>query len=159
MYCGKCGNEIMNNDSFCTKCGKKISSFDNIKINNESIIGMKWYNFYTYFILPLIIFINMFAILPSTGSITAFNLIFTLLWVIYIGITFALLLFKKKIGYYFNLAYLLITPITTFFSNISGLENESISYITGYIIGSGIPIAIWTIPNIVYFKKRKDLFT
>lgn len=156
MYCGKCGNEIINNDIFCTKCGNKINSYDNIKINND--LSMKWYNFYTYFILPFMMFTNISILIPNIYTITPFYLIFALLQFVYIGITFALLLCKWKIGYYFNLVFLLITPITTLFFNISTLENQSISYIIGYIIGFGIPIAIWTIPNIIYFRKRKDSF-
>lgn len=155
MYCGKCGNEIINNDIFCTKCGNKINSYD-IKINND--LSMKWYNFYTYFILPFMMFTNISILIPNIYTITPFYLIFALLQFVYIGITFALLLCKWKIGYYFNLVFLLITPITTLFFNISTLENQSISYIIGYIIGFGIPIAIWTIPNIIYFRKRKDSF-
>lgn len=157
MYCGKCGNEIMNNDSFCTKCGYKIGSSDNIKINND--LSMKWYNFYTYFILPFMMFTNISILIPNIYTITPFYLIFALLQFVYIGITFALLLCKWKIGYYFNLAYLFITPIFAFISNISTLENENIYYIIGYIIGTAIAIAIWIIPNVVYFRKRKDLFT
>ena len=36
MYCGKCGNKIIDGDSFCRNCGAKVDSNTDVKIQDEN---------------------------------------------------------------------------------------------------------------------------
>lgn len=38
MYCGKCGNKIIENDSFCRNCGAKIDGNEDVKLQDNNTI-------------------------------------------------------------------------------------------------------------------------
>lgn len=161
MYCGKCGNKIIDGDSFCRNCGFNISienyTTTSTEYTSDIDINMKWYNFYTYFLLPFSLIVNIFLILGSYDYIN-FLLLLSLIWFVYLGITFAFLLFKKKIGYYLNIALIISNPIIVYCLNIINLAYEDIAYGIAYTIGFMIFALPWSILNLLYFKKRKILF-
>ena len=157
MYCGKCGNKLIDGDNFCRNCGFEINTENNDNIYMENN-NMKWYNFYTYFSLPLFIIICIYSIIIDLEEIEVITLLSSLVWLVFYGVIFAFLLFKKKIGYYCNFVLLIVTPISFFILSISQLSYEDIFYKIGYILAYMIPSTTWTILNCIYFKKRKELF-
>ena len=52
MNCKKCGAEIQYNAGICPSCGESITEVE------SNSLGMKWYKFQAYLIMPLSAFIN-----------------------------------------------------------------------------------------------------
>lgn len=161
MFCKNCGNEISENDKFCKKCGYKLIEESN---NN---LPLNWYKFYRYFRLPVSI---IFGILSCIGLFSndmdfwpeatfIFAIIFILLILFYIIV---LLLFDYKIGYLLNNILIIIEIVLYSINCTLGIQNSLntvnnvLIYMLTYILIFGV---IWGIPNYIYFKKRKYLFS
>ncbi len=54
MNCKNCGTEIYHNVSFCPTCGESVTEAE------SNALGMKWYGFQAYFIMPFSALVNSF---------------------------------------------------------------------------------------------------
>lgn len=168
MFCGKCGNKLIEKDDFCRKCGTKIHSENKVDyyIESEENLGIKWFNIYTYFFLPM--FLVSFVIRITfffNDNLQSFDisllsymfgLLITVLETIFIVLTFLALIHKKKIGYISNFILLAFTCFLLPYRIII-LDNifETTLWILLY---SFILLLVWFYPNFIYFRKRKYLF-
>lgn len=175
MYCHNCGKEISKAYKFCEFCGTeikasntKLEEFLNIEEKNNKTFSMKWYNFFNRIVLPIITIINLFFICLSINSIiNNFNFasLFFALIEIALYIIIPIVLYDKMISFnktgfallmiYFVIDYLLKT-ITT--SIDACVRINDFSQFTIYFIFASLIYAIWFLPNIIYFYKRKSLF-
>lgn len=182
MYCRNCGKEVLETDKFCAYCGEanevKSNVITEIKTDTESKqnvvyvqnnnLPMNWWNFWKYFRFPVGIImtaVNITSYLPEleVNAITIFALLTDISIVILMFTTYYHFLEQDKIGYKFTIAWLIIelisntlnTAITSLsdYSNITLMDFSASFFVAGAIYG-----LVWTLPNYIYFKKRKHCF-
>ena len=182
MYCRNCGKEILNTDKFCANCGEanefKSNVITEIKPNIDSqpnvvyvqqnnSLPMNWWKFWQYFRFPLGIILtastigeglamleaNMFTVMAVTIDVSMLILMI---------VTYYHFLVKNKIGYKFMTTWLIIESI--YYALSLTIENLGDEYTTlmkfgcDFIITALIWAIIWTVPNYIYFQKRKHCF-
>jgi len=129
------------------------------KMNYSAInsgIPVRWLNFYIYGRIPLGILFSISFLMEIIDHMTKINLPFLYLTIITVDIIFSIALFiglhKRKLwSWKLNWFVLGLEVITRPLFQTTNF-NE-------YVIISGILIVVWFLPNLVYFKKRKTLFS
>lgn len=170
MYCQYCGKELLDsNDEYCRHCGKKLKKDSKLNTSTQNKTPtLKWFNFFYKIYLPIIIFLNFIFLIPQVSQIVDYGY-FNFLNISYIILCLALYIFipllaylkiktSKETGYKFILLFLLGDYVCKIaFTSV----NTTINYngnIFVYIIVSTLIYAIWFVPNLIYFFKRKDYF-
>lgn len=180
MYCRNCGNELLETDKFCEKCGNPISIKSTIVTDNrndcikETInnqhknLPINWLNFWKYIRFPLGIILsvaNVGLYLPKleVNLVTIFALLIDILVICFMCITYYHFLMQNKIGYSFLITWLIIelvfNSVNASVSFVSNFEYETLlDFAFGFLLAIGFLGLIWTLPNYIYFKKRKYYF-
>jgi hypothetical protein len=120
---------------------------------------MQWFCFYTYFLLPFWVLciiaethkIGKLYILPDAFIVIILGLI-GLIIAVFIGLHMRWLW-----GYYLN--WILLAAKTLNFAMGISIQEEDINNIAAFVVALVIFGLIYTLPNIIYFHKRKLLFT
>lgn len=179
MYCRNCGNKVLDSDNFCANCGynieKNLERNENHQYYEERQnktydinLPMNWWNFWQYIRFPLSILFSVITIvnyLPNLDinliSISAFLidfLFFALILVTY----FYFLMQNNKYGYRIMSIYLITDSIYTSISialeNIDIVNSTLFDFAILFVIAFAIYSIVWTVPNYVYFQKRKYCF-
>ncbi len=166
MYCQYCGKELSDSsDNYCRNCGKKLKTDSSAQSTTPSL---KWFNFFYKIYLPVVIFFGLFSLAFQAYDII-YNGFFDLFSVsclvldIVLYIVIPLIAYikvekSKEIGYRVILIFLICDYVckTFLISTISAFNNDS--SILENIILTALIYAIWFIPNIIYFLKRKKYF-
>lgn len=180
MYCRNCGKEVLETDKFCVSCGNALE-VNNVKItetikNNKqeqssvknSTLPMNWWNFWKYVRFPLGFILtasNIVAYLPEleVNSITIFALLIDISMVVFMLITYYHFLEQNKIGYKLINAWLIVeltfNTINTAINSMSSYTTVTLMDFAGsFVLAFLILGLVWTLPNYIYFKKRKSCF-
>lgn len=124
-----------------------ISSSDlEEKASNKKDLPTRWLNFYVNGWLPVGIIANL---LGFSGDLSNEEIIFQIVWILFLALTFFGLKNREKWGLYLNWLIIFWLPIG------GALMFVDHPYFVGYLLGG---LVIFTVPNAIYFKKRKDLF-
>lgn len=139
----------------------------------DKTLGMRWFKIYTvlFAVRVAIIAVSLVITIPLTiknglpsDSIEAARTV-----VYSIDYAFAIFAFihfikKTKLGYYLNLAYLVVGLVAAGIilvirATVEEQEYPLIYVIVGSVLMQLLVIAAWFIPNYIYFKHRKFLFS
>lgn len=170
MYCRECGNKLFESDKFCSNCGIKINknfleinkqmniSSDKVVSEKNNILPMNWYNFFTYFRLPLGIVLNTYTLFTYNYSSFVYNKIELGIFFINIALIILLvlsfyMLHKRMKNTMTCIIILLLVECLSIIGNCINSFN-----VLTYIVITFITFVIWFIPNYIYFKKREDIF-
>ena len=126
----------------------------------QQTISMKWFYFYTYIRLPFSILLNLVTILGIFLERTYDPMlwIYTICFV-YDFFVFFLMLKKKPSAYFFNIL-LLVFDCLIFSLDVpkSIFSSVDLIFIGVLLLSFLVFNFIWTLPNYLYFKKRKNIF-
>lgn len=184
--CPSCNNSINDEDIFCKHCGEKIIKDDIEKENDNQFssvrqLPMRWFNFLVKFLMPFWIF---FGTLSNFGRIDYMvrnyyenwgyfltnpvdGIPNTIIIILDICITFFLFITWKELkkytdtGYKYTIALFTLTillPIITMLIYLPFYIKEGAIYDFHTVLVGLISSLIFCVPNIIYFKKRKELF-
>ncbi len=160
MQCKKCGKECLESEltnNLCENC-----------IKNENIPSLKWFNFFYKIYLPIVIILNFIFAIPQVSQIVeteTYN-IFTVSYIILCIVLYIIIPFlayskvekSKETGYILILLVLICDYVCkVLFTSVSTVVNYSGNIFT-YIVLSTLIYAIWFVPNIIYFIKRRNYF-
>lgn len=133
---------------------------------NEKKQSILWLKFWIYWRLPIGIFIGVAYLFAAYNEIEFWNyltklcFILDLLTILIYMLTFFTANKFMKIGFYFlNISLLVECFYSAFkltYEKIGEITND---FLTILILYLGIEIIIWFLPNFVYLRKRKILFT
>ena len=172
MYCTNCGKEIKEDYKFCKYCGNNIKEERQEKNIKEKSIeensqekGMKYYNFFSKVYLSIIIVINIIA-LGNYINIENWDVYlfmqFLLDIILYIVLPIALIDgMQKRTEFMYKLVmtFLILDYIyKVVLVSVTSYINNPYTNITIYILLATIMYAIWFVPNIIYFVKRRKIF-
>lgn len=173
MFCQNCGKELLDsNDKYCRYCGTKLNISKEIKTDNVSsqynIPSLKWFNFFYKIYLPIVIILNFIFTLPQVlqfaeaGGYNIFSIFYLILCItLYIIIPFLAYLKiekSKETGYRFILIFLICDYVyRVIFTSVTTAVNYADTLSTCIVLSTLI-YAIWYVPNIVYFIKRRNYF-
>lgn len=182
MYCRNCGKEVLETDKFCVNCGNAIevntaqTTETKTTINNKqgplseksNPLPMNWWNFWKYIRFPLGIIltaVNIVTYLPEleVNSITIFALLIDISMLVFMFVTYYHFLEQNKIGYKLINAWLIVeltfNTINTALNSMSSYTTVTLMDFAGsFVLAFLILGSAWTLPNYIYFKKRKNCF-
>ncbi len=175
MYCSNCGKETDTEDKYCKYCGKKLLK-DNNKNNETEIeekdstssISMKYLNFFAKWYLPFVVIVNFIIICGNfnfNNEIdTTLLCTFILYLILYIAIPIKLISGiekKEKFGFFLLISFFILDYLIKLIVGINMYLQTNIidEYFIIYTFILLLIYAIWYIPNIIYFAKRKKVFT
>jgi len=171
MYCTNCGKEINEEDKFCGFCGKKnkkVNICNKDENNKEKIFSMKYFNFFKTWYVGFLIIMNLITLIGNVEYIQNFEneyiiIFFIIDIVLYILIPIKLISdLDKKTEFIFCLlmSFLILDyGIKTISSTLYYvIDNRDSNYFM-YLILYALIYGIWYIPNIIYFTKRRKMFT
>lgn len=134
-------------------------------MSSRKIYGVGWLNFYVRFRFPIALALGVLALAVNclNGVSQGFSgdALFWLFVVIYFGyLCFGFSVYQnmKQMtpkAYKLNIVFLVIETLVIPVSQAL----ESNNFVTTYFIRLIILILIWFIPNYIYFKNRRELFT
>lgn len=134
---------------------KKSETVDTKSVDEKRELTNRWLKFYLYLKIPTIIFslfsATLFWLISSQSSEVKIVFLFVMLPLIIIySILWAGLYRRKRWGYNLNWAFILLEPV------LGGVGAATVPGEAVIFIGVGL--LIYTLPNYIYFTKRKHLF-
>src|SRR5690606_4968868 len=88
MYCVNCGASVSSTNNFCPSCGFNTAAQQvpakSAVIKSEALRSMKWFLFWTYVVLPVIVlrsFVGAFLLAASDWPFAALSLCIATLYV------------------------------------------------------------------------------
>ena len=131
--------------------------------NNK--LPTKWLKFCIYWRLPIGILVNAASLNTLINNLSPNNLYTITLEILYASLTiiFPLTVFSYaskgyKKGYYLLYSHFIIeSSLNSIFSALNNLTTFG-NFIVSFIIALSLYVFLWIIPNIIYLKKRKELF-
>ena len=184
MFCAFCGKETGQDHKFCASCGRQVplpGEQENKKIKkgaysepgedgavvndnkmntpkvNNLLPSMQWFKFWTYFLLPL----NALNLLTHPG----YGVFVSDSFGIFKPLAFSFACFlciliyglhaRKAWALMLNMIPLILVPINVAYIFATALPDPSFAV---FIIALIISVAAFTVPNVLYFKKRYPLF-
>jgi hypothetical protein len=158
---------VFNNNIVCSECyaklnkinsGERLTSPD-LKPSLETVkaaetnkkaesvsLPLRWFYFYIYFLLPFQMFLSLIVLIAAPLTALIIAPYFALILVVFVG-----LYMRKLWGWYLNW-FLLATGAL---GNILFHPVKDLSEFVAYLLAG----LIFTVANVVYFWKRKVLFT
>jgi hypothetical protein len=179
LYCRYCGNQvdnIINNDDIEV----------NLEENGDPPIikqpSLRWFNFLVKFLMPLWIFFSPISMLgeissvirnyygsfsyyttnPLNGLPNTVTLVMTICMIIFLFISWKELRIFSIRGYKFTIIFFILTifsPVITMLVYLPFYIREGANINFYYAFVNMCSAAIICIPNLVYLRKRKLLFT
>jgi hypothetical protein len=128
----------------------------------QTLLPMRWFRFYTYFLLPfwvLSLLVEIHEIGKESISPDALiSIIIFTLGLIGLIIVVSVGLYKRRLwGYYLN--WVLLAAWTLSHSLEVSIQEKDINKIVAFVIALVISGLLFALPNVIYFRKRKILFT
>ena len=179
MYCTNCGKEVEENDKFCKNCGTLIQA-KNMEVNGEQTkeecskkYGMKYFKFFSKYYMGFIIILGIISIITRMttlgnyehiDSLVAFiavaELILTVVLYIIVPIKLTQELPQKtKRSFYILIGFIIIDYIWRIISaSVNIYFNLTTSNVLETVLAAILFYAVWYIPNLIYFVKRRKLF-
>ena len=177
MYCRNCGKEILKTDKFCVNCGNATEISANIVVETNTTITntiqnnnlpMNWWKFWEYFRFPVGFILTVFNIvdyLPDleVNTITVFAFLIDIFVAIFMFVTYYQFLMRKKLAYNFFNTWLIIeltcNTINVTSNSISNYNTATLmDFAASFVFSLFVFGLVWTLPNYIYFKKRKNFF-
>ena len=160
MQCKKCGKECLESEltnGLCIDC-----------IKNEDIPSLKWFNFFYRIYLPIVIILNFIFAIPQVSQIVetdnynfiniSYIILCIVLYIIIPILAYSKVEKSKETGYRLILLFLICDYICkVLFTSATTTVNYGGNIFT-YIALCTLIYAIWFVPNIVYFIKRRNYF-
>lgn len=170
MYCRHCGARQPEDAKFCPACGRDVehappgvATTSNHQVetlpSTPASVGrtMGWYRFWTYLCLPgsaLLGVVLAFQRFNSQPALSIFLLVISALYAV-----IALGLHKETSwGWWANWLPITINLLTFSIPSsvfLTGQLPASSTFASKLLIGA----VIWLIPNVIYWKKRKYIFS
>lgn len=155
-------------DNAQTEALKKVETGQAEMIKHEKIkpkgwdllpVKTQWAKFYSYALMPISIVI---AVLIFVGYLLNMILDFSSYWYVLISAVMLALVIAvfimftkyKKAGYYLNIILLLSECAAGAYCIAEPISGKILHFIAGLVLF----LAIWGVPNIAYFRLRKDVF-
>jgi hypothetical protein len=122
---------------------------------------MKWFCFYTYFLLPFWS-LSILAQIPTAGTVSALPTwyfayilgIMALIVAVFIG------LHKRRLwGWHLNFVLLTAKTLSYPLGVADAVQDTNENQIIVFVVGLVIFGLLFTLPHVVYFTKRRVLFT
>lgn len=181
IYCRNCGNKVLDTDKFCSRCGHAIEKIieqpirtvhnleEKQSTHHAKELPKNWWNFWQYVRFPvgiICLVVGIVDYLPTldVNMINIYTFLIDLAVLVIMFITYYHFLMENKIGYNFLNSWLVIELVTnalttttnSFADNYEG--SNLLDFAIYFVITVCILGIIWTLPNYIYFKKRKSLF-
>ena len=148
----------------------KIQKHVGIITPPECARPLKWFKVYIYLIMPLLTLLlayeanNIRENWPTMSSsdlelvianVGFFSYIIMAVLCVFVSITMH---YRVLLGYYANIVFMGILGVSRIIiSTLEKLPGDT-AYIVGIAIGASLAMALYIIPNYIYFKKRKIIF-
>lgn len=188
MYCNNCNNLIDDDSLYCSYCGKQIVNNVNNDYTEENIEplvikqpSMHWFNFLVKFLMPLWIFFspismfgqvssvirnyygsfNYYTTNPIDGFPNTITLVITICMIIFLFISWKELKIFSIKGYKFTIIFFLLTiltPVVTMLVYLPFFIKTGVNYGFINMFAKVVSASIISVPNLIYFRKRKSLF-
>lgn len=159
-------NEKMNNlqkpqNSRAKEIVYKITGWNYLKETDKCARPVNWLKFYIYIMMPFGIIYGAYLHISKWGYLgTVLNIISILMIIFQIFVYMYLRKLSGK-GYYLNIAYLITGGVFSCAMYIQAMFVYSSAYYSSYMIAI-LFLMVWDVIyillNLVYFKKRKELF-
>lgn len=160
MQCKKCGKECMESElinGLCFECTE-----------NKNIPSLKWFNFFYRIYLPIVIILNFIFAIPQVSQIVeadnynfiniSYIILCIVLYIIIPILAYSKVEKSKETGYRLILLFLICDYVCkVLFTSATTTVNYGGNIFT-YIALCTLIYAIWFVPNIVYFIKRRNYF-
>ena len=183
MTCKNCQSEIQEGSAFCTFCGTPVEDTDKSSPITPATRPMKWFKFLIYFALFANAVINLYncfaylsgvpygenaslvyGFLPSLKTIDVVMAIVSVGLAVYAIVTRILLAKYKKLGVKMFLGIPVLNIITqvVYYMSVSSVisslmsASEGIDFTT--ITVNVVSNIVLFVLNLIYFKKREDMF-
>ena len=160
MQCKKCGKECLESEltnGLCEDC-----------VRNKDMPPLKWFNFFYRIYLPIVIILNFIFAIPQVSQIVetdnynfiniSYIILCIVLYIIIPILVYSKVEKSKETGYRLILLFLICDYICkVLFTSATTTVNYGGNIFT-YIALCTLIYAIWFVPNIVYFIKRRNYF-
>jgi DNA-directed RNA polymerase subunit RPC12/RpoP len=177
-FCNNCGSRVIfheeNSKEIKIEAKEDVTSQEVKTENNEKELPMNWWNFFLYIKFPLTIIVSLCSIVKAFNNIhgyefntfgqsiiVAFFLI-DIVFIIYTALAFNVIIKRKKNGYILFIGYLffeiLYRVFVAVFTNYK-TDTDFAENIIAFITVSAILMLPWSLPNYIYFSKRKKYFS
>lgn len=161
MYCRKCGVEIESDSLFCKYCGSKTVIIEDVfikerKIKEKKELSMTWFNILTRYLLPLWIATSGLMLIIYVNTNMTLFIIESLLLIVLFSAYQELKKHTLK-GYEYIIVYLTTRLVYPLLYMVIAVYYETgiLPQITSLVMSS----LIICIPNIIYLKRRKAIFS
>ncbi|MEL7570574.1 MAG: hypothetical protein AAGU14_08450 [Eubacteriaceae bacterium] len=139
----------------------KITGWDYLKETDKCARPVNWLKFYIYLQMPFGIIYGTYTRISKWGYYGIGLSIISILMILFQIVVYIYLRKLTKKGYYLNIAYLIIGGVFSCVMYIQAMFVYSSTYYSS-VIGIVLFLMIWDVIyvllNVVYFKKRRDLF-
>ncbi|GEM_PF-4118740 len=139
----------------------KITGWDYLKETDKCARPVNWLKFYIYLQMPFGIIYGTYTRISKWGYYEIGLSIISILMILFQIVVYIYLRKLTKTGYYLNIAYLIIGAVFSCAMYIQAMFVYSLTYYSS-VIGIVLFLMIWDVIyvllNVVYFKKRRDLF-
>jgi len=143
-----------------TKKWYNINKKTSLRDSGEKQLGNRWLDLYTYGLMPLGIILQLAGI--SVRDVTTFlsSLALALPFIIFQIVVLIGLSKRRLWGWKINFYFIIIISIDHALASVMINDTDTISEFTAlFFIGLIIVFLLIALPNIIYFNKRKYLFS
>lgn len=164
ISCKRCGSLVASDVSTCPKCGEKLK---------EAQYGTTWMTIFTV-LFVLKILINIWSEIRDVSACASNNtlsnpivsaiLIIVAIELIYDIVAFIFYIKKTDLGYYLNIGFIFLTVISANVRQfLLQIAQGGYDYSVGRLMYN-IPVLvgmllIWSVPNYIYFRHRRYMFS
>ncbi|NMC57442.1 MAG: hypothetical protein GYA50_09505 [Eubacteriaceae bacterium] len=139
----------------------KITGWNYLKETDKCARPVNWLKFYIYIMMPFGIIYGAFNTILKWGYTEITFEIIKIITIIFEIFVYIYLRRLTKTGYYLNIIYLIVTAVFTSVMYIQAMFVMSGTYYSSFF-GIAILLILWEVVyfvlNLVYFKKRRELF-
>lgn len=173
MYCTNCGKEVKESYKYCNNCGSEIETIEKNEkkyiqedVPKENCFGMRYFKFFSTVYLTIVAIISIINMInyrniEEWNIYITYNLILDIMLYIIIPIKLLNDLPKRTLISYILVLIFLISDYVykVIMVSIATYINNPYTNVGINILLLVIIYGIWFIPNIIYFVKRRKVFT
>lgn len=139
----------------------KITGWNYLKETDKCARPVNWLKFYIYLMMPFGIIYGAVNVILKWGYTEITFEIIKIVAILFQIVVYIYLRRLTRTGYYLNIIYLIVTAVYSSVMYIQAMFIYSSTYYAS-VIGIVLFLVIWDVIyvllNVVYFKKRKELF-